>query len=101
MKPFATFALLLLLANAASAQTNIVALYDAGINGVAPDPVTLGWTKSGTGGTVGGVSPDGAFGLNAWMVNDNTSGAIGQAYSTNFTVAQHAAATTNGWEFRA
>jgi lysophospholipase L1-like esterase len=74
--------------------------YYTGTNGVAPDPVSLGWTKSGTGGTVGGVSPDGATGLNAWNVNDNTTGAIGQAYNTNLTAAQHAIVTTNGWEFR-
>ena len=36
MKPFATFALIPLLAIAAGAQTNIIALYDAGTNGTAP-----------------------------------------------------------------
>lgn len=88
------------LVSVACAQTNIVTFYDAGTNGVAPDPVSVGWTKSGTGGTVGGVSPDGPFGVNAWNVNDNTTSAIGQAYNTNLTAAQHAAATTNGWEYR-
>lgn len=92
--------LFLLLIGIASAQTNTLVSYFAGTNGIAPDPVSVGWTKSGTGGTVGGISPDGAFGLNAWNVNDNTTSAIGQAYNTNLSAAQHAIATTNGWEFR-
>jgi len=99
-----TFSLALfttLLAWPVCAQTNAIALYDAGADAAAPDPATVGWTRSGTGGTVGGLSPDGASGLNAWTVNDNTSAAIGQAYSTNLDAAHHAAAATNGWEFLA
>jgi len=91
----------LLLVGAAQAQTNILVTYDAGTNGSAPDPQTLGWTRSGSGGTDSGVSPDSAFGVNAWNVNDALSTAIGFTYSTNLSAAQTAAATTNGWEFRA
>ena len=84
------------------AQTNLMAFYAAGTNGTAPDPVALGWTKGGgAGGTFGGVSPDGAFGVNAWNIDDNTGSAIGANYRTNFTAAQHAALGSNAWEFRA
>ena len=84
------------------AQTNLIALYDAGTNGAAPDPVTLAWTKGGgAGGTIGGVSPDGAFSVNAWNINDNTGSAIGANYRTNFSAAQHSTIGSNAWEFRA
>lgn len=89
------------LSSAVHAQTNLLALYDAGTNGVAPDPVALSWTKgSGAGGTFGGVSPDGAFGVNAWNINDNAGGAIGANYRTNFPAAQHSAIGSNAWELR-
>ena len=94
---------LLLSAGSARAQSAaLLAAYDAGTNGLAPDPVALGWTKGGgAGGTVAAVSPDGAFGVNAWDINDNTASAIGANYRTNFTAAQYASATSNGWDFRA
>jgi sialate O-acetylesterase len=87
----------------ARAQSNApLASYDAGTNGPAPDPVSLGWIKGGgSGGNFGPVSPDGAFGVNAWTINDNTGSAIGANYRSNFTAAQFAAATSNGWDFRA
>ncbi|MSU59001.1 MAG: hypothetical protein EXS35_12690 [Pedosphaera sp.] len=97
MSPVFLTLLILLLTGIASAQTNTLVSYYAGTNGVAPDPISVGWTKSGTGGTVGGISPDGAFGLNAWNVNDNTTGAIGQAYNTNLTAAQRIAEVIYGW----
>ena len=94
---------LLLSAGSAHAQSAaLLAAYDAGTNGLAPDPVALGWTKGGgAGGTVAAVSQDGAFGVNAWDINDNTASAIGANYRTNFPAAQHASATSNGWDFRA
>ncbi|MCP3914700.1 MAG: hypothetical protein GY711_03970 [bacterium] len=52
-------------------------VYDAGTAGnppVAPDPQTMGWNLFDWNGQVGlaPVSPDGATGLNAWEVADNT-----------------------------
>ncbi|MCP3919304.1 MAG: hypothetical protein GY711_27510 [bacterium] len=52
--------------------------YDAGDAGdppVAPSPVTAGWTETVTGATtVQDVSPDPAWGINAWQITDPGNG---------------------------
>ncbi|MCP3914492.1 MAG: hypothetical protein GY711_02920 [bacterium] len=82
----ATFALLALTADLATAQ---LTLYDAGIAGnppQAPDPTTQGFALRSGGGNVGliPISPDGATGLNAWEVSDSDTSPIGYAYYQDY-----------------
>lgn len=88
----------------------VVALYDAGTSGSAPDPTSASggnWTlldtedgNANTGSLTGNsLSPDGALGLNAWQISDTTSaGGHWLNYNQTLAPADEALATANGWE---
>jgi len=103
MKRHCLLAAALIAALSAPAGAQIIASYDAGTAGnppIAPTPVSQGWTRVDTSGgsiTETDVSPDGSTGLNAWNIDDQTSGLGGLVYKTLFTQQQMDAAFTMGW----
>ena len=91
---------------AAPADT-IVAAYDAGTSGTAPEPLTEGWSPGAPPADAAnfvseGVSPDGTTGFNAWRMLDNsTAGGQFLTWNREFTVEEQTTAWTNGWNLRA
>jgi hypothetical protein len=91
----------------------VIASYDAGTTGSAPDPATVeggAWniteTEEGdpSGGNVyaGEVSPDGTSGLNAWNVTDATGNSGDWLYyDKQLSAADTTLADTYGWELSA
>ena len=78
MKHAHALAAVLLLGAAAGRASAQKLSYDAGVAGappVAPNPATQGWTEILKGATtVGDVSPDPDWGVNAWQVTDPGDG---------------------------
>ncbi|MHA3772454.1 CotH kinase family protein [Verrucomicrobiota bacterium sgz303538] len=101
---------LLLLGGSLGARASVVARYDAGLTGTAPDPSSAAgglWaagapTSDSANFLSAGVSPDGATGFNAWRMLDNST-ASGQfiTWNKSLTPQQHSDAAAYGWRLSA
>ena len=98
-----------LLLGGVSTRAEVVGSYAAGAT--APDPATAGggtWTLNNP-GTINGTTvisaaqvPDGATGLNAWRMLDNsTTGSAFAYWSRSLTTTQLTSAATYGWRLSA
>jgi Vibrio cholerae sialidase, lectin insertion/PEP-CTERM motif len=69
----------------------------------ASDPTTEGWSVGGTGGvgvSVGGITNDASSGLDAWFVDDTSSGPdSNQSYYQTLSSTQATQAGTYGWSY--
>ena len=90
-----------------SPADTVIAAYDAGTSGAAPEPLTEGWSPGAPPTDAANfisadVSPDGTTGFNAWRMLDNsTAGGQFLTWNRPFTVEEQTAAWTNGWNLRA